>query len=740
MGLKEFYKLRNDFILIGLTGRMGGGTHDVGDILCSKQYSNYFDENDNKNLILKDEIDQIKKNNINEGLKYEILHSFIKGEDNFTSFQRLKYKSVILFQFLFDCKKDNKEEFRDNIIKIILDIGQYKKFVNERFGSDSDSTDFINKELKDFLEENLTGNIVDFFKIEGENLHEFFENSIDNIQCQRIGNFFFSAEFTDFAEKFFDTLDLYSHSIRIRFVHILAYMYRICGKINLESSLKIDDGEEKGTLESKNIYFNAKTIKYLVKVYKRTFGTCNIVIDSLKNSFEVNYFRERFSGFYLVAVNRDEDSRVIKLENKINNISPKIGAKDDILKTVKFDETEYKTDNFKDGNFAAVDVENCIQKSDYHIYIDKEIKTENVYADEESEVELKYADRFRLTKPQVLNLVNSQIDNYDFQKKIDDKNTFSYKSCDLQILKLICLIKQPGIITPSALERCMQIAFNAKYNSGCISRQVGAVVTDKSYSIKGVGWNEVPEGQTPCSLRSIYEFKDGFSNPSVFTDFEKNGRYEDDNKSFKDKIVESLNSVPVEFKDELNGRNCPYCFKEFHNSFEGQKNQVHTRSLHAEENAMLQITKYGGQPLKGGHLFTTASPCELCSKKAFQLGIQNIFYIDPYPGISRKQILKGGNNEISNPNLYMYQGVVGRGFNKLYEPFMSIKDETKLRTKIKPVENDKVKIKTIKNILEKEMKNDTAMKDKLDEIFKDDRNVIKKLTDLLKKGLENSSE
>ncbi|AZA59494.1 dCMP deaminase [Chryseobacterium shandongense] len=285
----------------------------------------------------------------------------------------------------------------------------------------------------------------------------------------------------------------------------------------------------------------------------------------------------------------------------------------------------------------------------------------------------------------------------------------------------------------------MQIAFNAKYNSGCISRQVGAVVTDKSYSIKGVGWNEVPEGQTPCSLRSIYEFKNGFSNPSVFTDFEKNGRYDDDEKSFKDKIVESINSVPVDFKDELNGRNCPYCFKEFHNSFEGQKNQVHTRSLHAEENAMLQITKYGGQPLKGGHLFTTASPCELCSKKAYQLGIQNIFYIDPYPGISRKQILKGGNSEMSNPNLYMYQGVVGRGFNKLYEPFMSIKDETKLRTKIRPVENNKVKIKTLKKIFEKEMKSDIVMKNKLDELFEDDKEVIRKLTDIIKKGLDNNS-
>ncbi len=51
----------------------------------------------------------------------------------------------------------------------------------------------------------------------------------------------------------------------------------------------------------------------------------------------------------------------------------------------------------------------------------------------------------------------------------------------------------------------MQLAFSAKLNSGCISRQVGAVVTDDNYSIKSVGWNSTPEGQTPCLLRNANE-------------------------------------------------------------------------------------------------------------------------------------------------------------------------------------------------------------------------------------------
>lgn len=350
----------------------------------------------------------------------------------------------------------------------------------------------------------------------------------------------------------------------------------------------------------------------------------------------------------------------------------------------KFDDNEYKLDHFKKGLFSSPDIENCIQKSDYHIFIDEINEIEQV---ELFEVE---KEGF-LNSKQVKELINDSVN--------DSKNSFEYRSLKLQLLKLICLIKQPGIITPSSIERCMQIAFNSKLNSGCISRQVGAVITDKYFSIKSVGWNEVPEGQTPCSLRNIYDLKKNVDK-DTFSNFEKSQTITvyNNGKTFKENATDDLDDEQKVF-EKLGGRNCPFCFKEFHNSFEGEKNQVHTRSLHAEENAMLQITKYGGQSVKDGNLFTTASPCELCSKKAYQLGISNVFYIDPYPGIAKTQILKGGNKEEKNPNLFMYQGAVGRGFNKLYEPFMSIKDETKIRSGIKPYKL-KPKTKDLDKMLE----------------------------------------
>ena len=128
-------------------------------------------------------------------------------------------------------------------------------------------------------------------------------------------------------------------------------------------------------------------------------------------------------------------------------------------------------------------------------------------------------------------------------------------------------------------------------------------------------------------------------------------------------------------KNKLRGLNLSYCFKDIQNLIDGDKNQVHTRALHAEENAFLQITKYGGEGIKGGMLFVTASPCELCSKKAYQLGIKNIIYIDPYPGIAKDHILNSGDHK---PNLQLFSGAIGRAYYQLYEPVLSYKDELEM--------------------------------------------------------------
>ncbi|MBL7558927.1 dCMP deaminase [Olleya sp. YSTF-M6] len=281
----------------------------------------------------------------------------------------------------------------------------------------------------------------------------------------------------------------------------------------------------------------------------------------------------------------------------------------------------------------------------------------------------------------------------------------------------------------------MQIANTAKLNSGCISRNVGAAITDKRFHIKSIGWNDVAKGHTPCNLRNIEDLiGEEIKNENHYSDFEKGlndkksiYKYKNKNPSnFKGALKDYFSESYKKNKKDLNGKNCSFCFKTIHNHYEGEANQVHTRSLHAEENAMLQITKLGGLGVEGGILFTTASPCELCSKKAFQLGIRTIYFIDPYPGISNDQILKGG-DENSRPVMIPFSGAIGSVYQKLYDNFLSYKDEVSMTLELKSknkigiqfigiLESLKNQNKDIRNLLE--LKNKFSDQDVIDLLIK----------------------
>ena len=248
---------------------------------------------------------------------------------------------------------------------------------------------------------------------------------------------------------------------------------------------------------------------------------------------------------------------------------------------------------------------------------------------------------------------------------INNPRTDEYSTSELrsQLAWYVALLLHPGLVMPTSLESNMQIAYSVKQNSGCISRQVGAVVTDSTFSVKAVGWNSTPQGQVPCILRSAEDLLNGVDE-NAYSSFEKN------DIDFRTILNKKFNSVRREIFFE--GRNLSFCFKDIKNEADKKSNQVHTRALHAEENAFLQISKYGGQSIQNGILFTTASPCELCAKKAYQLGISKIISIDPYPGISFPHIISSGTNR---PQMELFRGAIGRAFHQLYNPVMPYKDE-----------------------------------------------------------------
>jgi len=640
MSLENFYSLRNNFLVLGLTGRTGGGCKEIGELL--KGPSNPF---------LTDVLPIPNNLHVNEIQKFNICQNILTDPSNkWKRFSIIQYRDVLLLFFISWIYEEVNGDFNRLTDKKL--IGAFNKIYDRnsvktrRIGQEDGRDGMVSKEIFPFLMSNasLLNQVSNLFKISGSRIvFKSEEGQIEDDRAKYLNAFFFNT-YSRFASNLFHLIDKKHPLARQLLLQDIASNLRKSGHVYFAIG-------QRDSAKGNFVFTVAEAIKRIIKINIRANSKIRnnktrIVIDSLKNSLEINYFRERYAGFYLLASNRDEDEIENYLDKKIEKLGFKCEERRVIREKIKgIDNKHYKISDFKEGKFTAPDIENCIQKADYYIYLDKEPTSEP-----------------RLYEP----------------------GDYRYLNLKLQMLKFLALIYKPGIVTPSAIERSMQLAFSSKYNSGCISRQVGAVVTDENYSVKSVGWNEVPQGQTPCTLRNLKELVNG-DKTSVYSEYERNGG-DYNGKTFKEKVNETLKSTygkESQYFNNLNGHNCPYCFKDFHNAFEGKDNQVHTRSLHAEENAMLQISKFGGQALKGGILFTTASPCELCSKKAFQLGIVKIFYIDPYPGISRQQILKAGNDPKKNPELYMFQGAVGRGYFKLYEPYMSIKDETYIRTGIK---------------------------------------------------------
>lgn len=580
----RIYQLRREFIIIGLTGRTGSGCTTVAEILSRKDFNT-----------LKSLHHEWNPDNINnDARKNRIIYNYIKN--NWTPFEIIKASDIIFFYVLlagYDvfyksfAKKNQKE------------VAKFEKTEAQRIISSN--TEF-EKLFKDLSKEVIECNKI----LEEEN---FKDTNIDKLIS------LIKIKIPQFRK---DVETLFKGTVK----EIMTEELQKWGNnIRLYDSI---EENEKGICDKAPSCL-ARKINLIIKAYREHNKRLNknieqkenrkptlIVIDALRNPFEVLYFRERYSSFYLMSVNTTEEIRydaLFKKNYKIEEIK-------------SLDKEEEGKKDFSDS-FQKIDIDKCIELSDIHITHDA-----------------TPADRNR-------DLVN-------------------------QIFTYLALIKHPGLVSPSPMERLMQVAYTAKLNSGCLSRQVGAAVTDEHFSLKSIGWNTSAEGQTPCTLRNMddllsQEDEKAYSN------------HEHNNQEFCNAIAKLQ---PLYDKERIQGLPLAFCFKDIHTSINSKQkgNQVHTRSLHAEENAFLQLAKYGTTGIRGGKLFTTASPCELCAKKAYQLGIKEIYYIDTYPGISQKHILECGDNQ---PSMILFKGAIGRAYINLYNPLLPQKDEIEMLSQIR---------------------------------------------------------
>lgn len=390
------------------------------------------------------------------------------------------------------------------------------------------------KEFKAFLKENKYNADEKINKIEEEfckykekyDLIKLQDDNIDNLEKKIFGLH------KDIKEKDMEKSKLLKELYEFYLVDIIKYTKTLRKSLNnLEPGLytkvyqKIGNNiRKKGVafgqddLEERfeNVFTISKRINLIIKILREEAKLDKddkkvlVIIDAFRNPYEAIYFKERYSAFYLFSVKSKQNDRNNRLE-ELGITQKQILEIDNIegAKTIK---------NTKDV-FYNQNIEKCIEIADVYLY-----------------------------------------------NPTDECKT--YKNISKQIIRYVSLIMHPGLVTPTNIERCMQIAYNAKVNSGCISRQVGALITDEDYSIKSIGWNDVPHGQVPCNLKNIDDYLDK-------EDMEAYSTYECCSKEFRGYVKEKWQKKS---DIDLQGRNTAYCFKDIYNGIKKDKNQVHTRS------------------------------------------------------------------------------------------------------------------------------------------------------------------
>lgn len=407
------------------------------------------------------------------------------------------------------------------------------------------------------------------------------------------------------------------------------------------------------TIIAEDIDFSIK----LLRKYQRLAGALlgkmphtQVIIDSIKTPFESWYLSDHYSNYYLFGICTRKENRGSRYVASGKSLEQ--------FQALNMLEQPLELENQLQRFHAENSQGDANTLSEYILH--RLYSYKKRYA--------KSLDNAQMHLESILQDVSSCIEIADIFINNDDASI----SMESNLVRYVCLIMHPGLVLPTPVERTMQIAYMAKLNSGCLSRQVGAVITDAQYHLLSMGWNQQPEGQFPCAYRDIDSIcfpDDEESCKLMYSDFELAGDFKN-----------TLHHIRHTYELDENGTGIltHFCFKDVYNTMCGERNFMYARSMHAEEIAFLNLGA-NANAAKGGYLFTTSSPCIACAKQAMQMQISKIYYIEQYPGIQFKHILASG-TPFKYPEMMLPTGAIGKAYIQLYTPIIPLKDEDEIRT------------------------------------------------------------
>lgn len=192
-----------------------------------------------------------------------------------------------------------------------------------------------------------------------------------------------------------------------------------------------------------------------------------------------------------------------------------------------------------------------------------------------------------------------------------------------RVERFLHLILGTKITTPSAAETAMYAAASAAGNSACLSRQVGAAITDKDGEVISTGWNDVPRFGGGLYMTEPAHDPNGEHDKRCWN--KEGGKcFNDEEKGLlTDNLVEVLKSVIPTDKTET-ARELILTSSKLKGIIE------FSRSIHAEMHAILNAGKVAGGKIEEGKIFVTTYPCHSCARHIVASGITEVYYIEPY--------------------------------------------------------------------------------------------------------------
>jgi deoxycytidylate deaminase len=227
------------------------------------------------------------------------------------------------------------------------------------------------------------------------------------------------------------------------------------------------------------------------------------------------------------------------------------------------------------------------------------------------------------------------------------------KTLEAKIKRYFHLIFDTDIITPYPDETAMYLASSASVNSGCLSRQVGAAVTDPNGEVLCVGWNDVPKFGGGV-YKSVKNHPDDNNDHRCKCLDPKECFNTKNKKEILTEINNEVNALFIEYErdieiilhrelkklltpDILNKMKTQLAEKDYANRLEAKINDSNiknliefSRSIHAEMHAIIKGAQNSADKMVGGKLYCTTFPCHNCARHIVMAGIHEVYYIEPY--------------------------------------------------------------------------------------------------------------